>query len=178
MLNLLGKFFTVKSDHHKKKELRNQFKEYFLSQPEHAWITVDSQVQFHFEMMLKRLPIGLIEKLFFQHALVFVPSSEFKNKELKNYSLKNTVVVFPQFEKLLRTNKNYAEAYLAHEVAFLVYELEEPAVDPMMAEVEADKFVCDLGLADELEQLLLAMDESPEKRLRLTYLTLKAFGLN
>lgn len=178
MLNLLGKFFASNSDHQKKKEIRHQFQEYFFSQPEHEWISANAQTKAHFEMVLKRLPFGLIEKLFFQHAIVFVPSSEFRSKAVKNYSLKNTVVVFPQFENLLRTNKKYAEAYLAHEVAFLVYELEEPAMDPMMAEVEADKFVCDLGLADELEQFLLALDESPEKRLRLTYLTLKAFGLN
>ncbi len=178
MLNLLGKFFTANSDVQKKKEIRQKFQEYFFSQPEHSWIANNQQVKAHFEMMLKRLPFGLIEKLFFQHSIVFVPSSEFRSREAKNYSLKNTVVVFPQFEKLLNTNKNYAEAYLAHEVAFLVYELEEPQMDPMMAEIEADKFVCDLGLADELEQFLLALDESPEKRLRLTYLTLKAFGLN
>ncbi|GEM_PF-1067202 len=178
MLNLLGKFFTVNSDHQKKKELRLKFQEYFFTQPEHAWINNDAQVKTNFEMMLKRLPFGLIEKLLYQHAIVFVPSSEFKNAREKNYSLKNTVVVFPQFESLVRSNKNYAEAYLAHEVAFLVYELEMPEMDHMMAEIEADKFVCDLGLADELEQLLLAMDESSEKRLRLTYLTLKAFGLN
>lgn len=178
MLNLLGKFFTVNSDVQKKKELRSQFQEYFFSQPEHAWIVNDSQIKAHFEMMIKRLPLGLIEKLFFQHSIVFIPSSDFRSREVKNYSLKNTVVVFPQFEKLLRTNKKYAEAYLAHEVAFLVYELEGPQMDPMMAEIEADKFVCDLGLADELEQFLLALDESPEKRLRLTYLTLKALGIN
>ena len=51
-------------------------------------------------------------------------------------------------------------------------------MDPMMAEIEADKFVCDLGLADQLEQFLLALDESPEKRLILTQLSLKALGIN
>ena len=178
MLNMLEKFFHIGPDHQKKKELRSKFSEFFFTQPEHAWILNDSQVKSHFEMMLKRLPIGLIEKLFFQHSITFVPSSVFRSKEVKNYSLKNTVVVFPRFETLLRTNKKYAEAYLAHEVAFLVYELEAPEMDPMMAEIEADKFVCDLGLADELEQFLLAQDESAEKRLRLTYLTLKAFGIN
>lgn len=136
MLNLLGKFFASNSDHQKKKEIRHQFQEYFFSQPEHEWISANAQTKAHFEMVLKRLPFGLIEKLFFQHAIVFVPSSEFRSKAVKNYSLKNTVVVFPQFENLLRTNKKYAGAYLAHEVAFLVYELEEPAMDPMMAKLK------------------------------------------
>ena len=45
----------------------------------------------------------------------------------------------------------------------------------MMAEVEADKFVCDIGLCDELEDLLLMLDETIEKRLRLTYLTISHF---
>jgi hypothetical protein len=45
-----------------------------------------------------------------------------------------------------------------------------------MAEVGADKFVCDIGLADELEDLLLMLDETIEKRLRLTYLTINHFA--
>ncbi len=67
-------------------------------------------------------------------------------------------------------------AYLAHELAFLLYELEESKTDPLMAEVGADKFVCDIGLADELEDLLLMLDETIEKRLRLTYLTINYFS--
>jgi hypothetical protein len=47
-----------------------------------------------------------------------------------------------------------------------------------MAEVGADKFVCDIGLADELEELLLMLDETIEKRLRLTYLTINHFTSN
>lgn len=178
MLNLLEKFFHTTADNQKKKELREKFVEYFFGQDEHAWVSANPQTKIHFDKMLKRLPISLIEKLFYQHSIVFVPSSHFRKNDMKYYSLKNTVVIFPRFEALLTTNKKYAEAYLAHEVAFLVYELEEPTIDPMMAEVEADKFVCDLGLADELEQFLLAQDESAEKRLRLTYLTLNALGIN
>jgi hypothetical protein len=47
--------------------------------------------------------------------------------------------------------------------------------DSIMAEVEADKFVSDLGLMFELEELLLMLDESVEKRVRLTYLTINHF---
>jgi hypothetical protein len=87
----------------------------------------------------------------------------------------NTVVVFPEFQKLLKTSKPAAVAYLAHELAFLLYELEDAKSDPLMAEVGADKFVCDIGFADALEELLLMLDETIEKRLRLTYLTINYF---
>jgi hypothetical protein len=89
--------------------------------------------------------------------------------------LTNTVVIFPEFLKLLKSPKKAAVAYLAHELAFLLYELEEAKADPLMAEVGADKFVCDIGLSDELEELLLMLDETVEKRLRLTYLTINYF---
>ena len=89
--------------------------------------------------------------------------------------LSNTIVVFPEFQNLLRSDKKSAVAYLAHELAFVLYEMEGGKKDPLMAEVEADKFVCDIGLTFELEDLLLMLDETIEKRLRLTYLTINHF---
>lgn len=173
MFNLIQKYF--KTDRSDKSVLRNNFSAYFYSLPEHQWI-IERNMQGHFDRLFERLPAGLIESMMTQYPVVFIPSEELKARGHKPGTVvSNTVVVFPEFQKLLQSRQRAAVAYLAHELAFLLYELGQHQVDPMMAEVEADKFVCDIGLSDELEDLLLMLDETIEKRLRLTYLTINHF---
>lgn len=171
MLNLIQKFF--KKDHSDKVQTRKNFQDYFFSQSEHAWIA-DSGARGHFESLFARLPVGVLQALMSKYSVNFVLSSSLRHKSLMPL-MANTVVVFPEFHKLLKTSKKSAVAYLAHELAFILYELEEGNQDPLMAEIEADKFVCDIGLTFELEELLLMLDETVEKRLRLTYLTINHF---
>lgn len=172
MLNLVQKFF--KKDRTDKIKIRTDFNSYFFSLDEHQWIT-EQDLKPHFEKLFSHLPTGLIEAMMIQYPVVFVLSHTLGAKKNVGAVLNNTVVIFPEFHRLLLSKKRAAVAYLAHEVAFLLYELETAKNDPMMAEVEADKFVCDIGLADELEDLLLMLDETIEKRLRLTYLTISHF---
>jgi hypothetical protein len=172
MMNLIQKFF--KSNVSDRSKIRANFSAYFFSLPEHQWIN-SSVVKSHFEKLFLHLPVGLLEALMSKYPVVFVPSESLQAKRKPGSVLSNTVVVFPEFQKLLRSGHQAAVAYLAHELAFLIYELEENQKDSLMAEVEADKFVCDLGFEAELEQLLLMLDETIEKRLRLTYLTINHF---
>jgi hypothetical protein len=175
MLNLIQKFF--RKDRSDKTALRENFSFYFFSLPEHQWI-LQQNIKPHFETFFKHLPAGLLEAMMTNYPVTFVPSETMKGQRKVGEVLTNTVVVFPEFQKLLRTPKRAAVAYLAHELGFILYELEESKADPLMAEVGADKFVCDIGLADELEELLLMLDETIEKRLRLTYLTINHFTSN
>lgn len=171
-MNLIQKFF--KSTTSDRSKVRLNFSTYFFSLPEHQWIN-NAVMKSHFEKLFQRLPVGLMEALMSKYPVVFIPSENLKEQRQAGMVLSNTVVVFPEFQKLLRTGNQAAVAYLAHELAFLIYELEETQKDSLMAEVEADKFVCDIGLDMELEQLLLMLDETIEKRLRLTYLTINHF---
>jgi hypothetical protein len=172
MLNLVQKFFkTSKSD---KSLLRKKFSEFFFALPEHQWLN-QSPTKEHFEKLFQHLPAGLLEAMTQQVPVIFVMSETVKNRPHPGHLFPNTVVVFPEFQRLLKSSKRAAVAYLAHELAFVLYELEAAQQDPLMAEVGADKFVCDIGLADELEELLLMLDETIEKRLRLTYLTVNHF---
>lgn len=172
MFNLISRFFN--KDNSQKKMVRENYAFAFFAQPEHAWI-LENNLTHQFNQLFKHLPIGVLEALMKDYPISFVTNREYSNN--KNSFMKgNTVVVFPQFQKLLASNKGAAVAYLAHEVAFILYELESKSSDSLMAEVEADKFVCDIGLSDELEELLLMLDETIEKRLRLTYLTAHHFS--
>ncbi len=175
MLNLLQKYRHRALSRPSSKQ---EYVRYLLALPEHAWIAAHPGVQRCFDELFTRVPLALVADLL-RHPFCFVPAADFKEKGAARFHMKNTIVVFPEFEQLLRKGEGAGVAFLAHEMAMVLYELENAAdKDPLMAEVEADKFVCDLGLAEELEQLLLAQDESDGKRLRLTYLTLNAFGID
>ena len=174
MLNLIQRFFTKeKTD---RAQTRINFSHYFFSLPEHAWISQAEKN--HFEKLFSLLPSSLLESLMTKYPVTFIRSEDMQAQHVPGKVLSNTIVVFPEFQKLLSSKKRSAVAYLAHELAFVVYELEVGGKDTLMAEIEADKFVVDLGLVFELEDLLLVLDETVEKRLRLTYLTVHHFTGN
>ena len=174
MLNLIQRFLS--KDRTNKSHIRKNFNTYFYSLPEHQWIA-ESAIRGHFEKMFSHLPANLLEIMMTKYPVVFIQSQEMKNQKVTD--LANTIVIFPEFQTLLQSQRKSAVAYLAHELAFILLELEEGMKgDSLMAEVEADKFVSDLGLTFELEEHLLMLDESIEKRLRLTYLTLNHFKDN
>jgi len=175
MMNLIQKFFTKEKIN--KGQLRSQFYTYFFSLPEHAWIS-ETNTKAHFEKLFSHLPVGVLEVMMKKYPITFITSQVFDKKESIGLTLNSTVVVFPEFQKRLKTSHPAAVAYLAHELAFVLDELEGLHTDPLMAEVRADKFVCDIGFSDELEQHLLLLDETLEKRLRLTYLTVNYFTHN
>ena len=173
MMNLIQKFFN--KENFNKVQFRKNFSEYFYSLPEHQWMAGTVAIT-HFENLFKRLPVGVLDAMMKKYPVVFQPSDILKNHHNAGIAHKSSVFIFPEFYKLIMTNKASAEAYLAHELAMVLYELEETQkADPLMAEVEADKFVCDIGLTFELEEFLLMLDETIEKRMRLTYLTINHF---
>lgn len=174
MFNLIQKFLS--KDRSNKSHIRKNFIAYFYSLPEHQWI-LESSGRGHFDKLFAHLPANLLELMMTKTPVVFVPSHHLKSQQ-PGLVLANTVVIFPEFQKLLLSQKKSAVAYLAHELAFILLELEGMKGDAIMVEVEADKFVSDLGLIFELEELLLMLDETMEKRLRLTYLTAHHFREN
>ena len=175
MMNLIQRFLS--KERTSKAHIRKNFIQYFYSLPEHSWI-LESSAREHFDKLFAHLPANLLESMMTKYPVVFIPSSELKDNHRPGTVMANTIVVFPEFQRLLMSDKKSAVAYIAHEVAFILLELEGVKGDVLMAEVAADKFVSDLGLTFELEELLLMLDETIEKRLRLTYLTINHFTEN
>jgi hypothetical protein len=170
MIELLQKYFSTRKLDKKK------YIDHFLSQKEHAWISSGQGFEKkNFLNLFNLIPAGLLEKVF-----VHTPISFIRSGELELYSpaslFKSTVIIFPEYQKLITQNDQISTAYLAHELALILLEIEGKAYDPITSEIEADKFVADLGLTFELEKFLLLLDESMEKRMRLTYLTLHYFN--
>lgn len=175
MMNLIQKFLS--KDRTNKAHIRKNFSTYFFSLPEHQWI-LDTDTKEHFDKLFSHLPSGVLEVMMTKYPVVFIPNYKMKKEHRLGEVINNTIVVFPEFQLLLKSQKKSAVAYLAHELAFVLLELEGLRHDPLMAEIEADKFVCDLGFTFELEELLLMLDETIEKRLRLTYVTIHHFQDN
>jgi len=169
MFNLIQRYFN--KDLQNRAQIRQNFSSYFFSLPEHSWISNRA----HFEKLFALLPSGLLNTLMTRYPITFTRSQDLHQP---GFVLSNRVVVFPEFQKLLESDQRCAVAYLAHEIAFVLLELEDGKKDTIAAEVEADKFVSDLGLVFELEELLMMLDETLEKRVRLTYLTIHHFGGN
>ncbi|MFA5584253.1 MAG: hypothetical protein WDA09_08555 [Bacteriovoracaceae bacterium] len=168
MFNFITRFFQPNTN--PQREFRQNFKTYFFSQPEHAWF--DEQIKNHFEKLISHLPTGVLKHLMTEQPLQFIQSKDFSlGMEMTSY-----IVIFPEFENLIRSNKKAAVAFLAQEVALLLLESHEPHLDELTRELEADKFVSDLGFTFELEDLLLMLDESVEKRVRLCYLSSHHFS--
>jgi hypothetical protein len=175
MMNLIQKFLS--KDRSNKSHIRKNFTAYFFSIPEHQWI-LETCNKAHFDKLFSHLPSAVLEAMMTKYPVVFVPSYKMNGSRNPGAVLSNTIIVFPEFQRLLKSEKKSAVAYLAHELAFILLELEGLREDPLIAEIEADKFVCDLGLTFELEELLLMLDETIEKRLRLTYVTINHFKEN
>lgn len=173
MFNLIQRFLS--RDRTNKSHIRKKFSAYFYSLPEHQWIIESCDVS-HFDKLFSHLPANLLEVMMTKHPVMFIPSEQLRKNYTAGAVLANTIVVFPEFQKLLSSENRAAVAYLAHEIAFILLELEGMKGETILAEVEADKFVSDLGLTFELEDLLFMLDETVEKRVRLTYLTIHHFA--
>ncbi|MFA7614307.1 MAG: hypothetical protein WCY48_08720 [Candidatus Caldatribacteriota bacterium] len=168
MFNFITRFFQT--NHSTQKNYRERFAEYFFSQPEHQWF--DEQIHNHFQKLFKHLPVGVLKYLQNQQPVQFIQAKDFN----PGMNLTSYIVIFPEFEKLIRSSKKSAVAFLAQELALILLEAEESHLDELTRELEADKFVSDLGFTFELEELLLMLDESVEKRMRLCYLTSHHFS--
>ena len=168
MFNFITRFFQPTNNTHK--DFRQHFSHYFFSQPEHAWF--DESIQNHFIKLFSHLPVGVLKMLMNDKPLQFIQSKDLS----LGMGMSSYIVIFPEFEKLLRSEHKAAVAFLAQEVALLLLESEEPTMDELSRELAADKFVADLGFTFELEELLFMLDESIEKRLRLSFLTSHHFS--
>lgn len=169
MFNFISRFFQTspQNNHH---DFRQKFIQYFFTLPEHAWF--DEAIKEHFQKLFTHLPVGVLKHLVSEQPVQFIQSKDLVvGMEPTSY-----VVIFPEFETLLRSSQKAAVAFLAQELALLLLETKKPHLNEISKELEADKFVADLGFVFELEDLLLMLDESLEKRMRLCYLTSHHFS--
>ncbi|MFZ4714322.1 MAG: hypothetical protein ACOYL6_11435 [Bacteriovoracaceae bacterium] len=154
----------------KEKEITlTELKADFFSEPLHAWMNESTFVKRAMESFLDSLPKEALNFMGTHQVLMLKSSGRYA---LAVQPGSHVIVIFPELYKLLSSfSFDTALMMMAHELGHILYEHGKKIIDPLMAQVEADRFAIHLGYGHELEIFLLEQPESIEKRTRLTYLT-------
>jgi hypothetical protein len=162
---------TKASKNVNKKVDKSDWINYLLAIPEHAWLHQDRYVKNHFIDFLEDLPVKTLKKMIKDVPVIFVPSSG-KYSCAINCQHYSVIMIFPELMNLLQsTAKSYYKAIMAHELGHVILQHGKNNIKVLEAQIEADRFAAKLGYINELENFLLEMPESIEKRVRLSYLT-------
>lgn len=166
-MNVFSFFKKVDSKNKSKSELIAEF----LDLPEHKWLLDDKFIHANFYDFLTTLPKNLLQKLIKVNGVRYFPSTG-KYGCAINSSGFNVVLVFPEIINLLKsTAKSNFKGILAHELGHIILGHGHRSLTQLEAQVEADRFACELGFLDDIEEFLMDCPESIEKRVRLSYLT-------
>ncbi len=182
MFERIKKLFTKKESrlksHMSYPQLRQHFLDEFFDSGHHQWINDNRYIKATFEDFFDMLPQKVIRYFASDKSLLFLVSSGKYSCALTTFNA-HIIVVFPELMQLLRSPANhYAMSILAHEMGHLLYEHGKQNIDPLQAQIEADRFACDLGFGHHLESFLEDQPESMEKRVRITYLTSRIISAN
>ena len=152
-------------------EILEIFLTQFYSNEAHSWIIQDRYIRANFDDFFEKLPADVLKKFIGNQKLIFVLSIGFYINTLDSMS-HYVIIVFPELFRLLKSSAtNHALAILAHEIGHIVCGHSRKIIDPIKAQVEADRFACELGYAPELDSFLFDQNDSIEKKIRMTYVT-------
>lgn len=152
------------------RDWQNALRSDWLGNPHHYWIREDRYIKASIEDFIEVLPLKVL-KFLVANEVTLVLSNGRYGLSLKNQE-RGVILVFPELKKMLMSPlPTDAFVVLAHEIGHLYYGHHEVAIDALEAQVEADRFAVEIGLAEDLESFLIALPESTEKRVRLSSLT-------
>jgi Zn-dependent protease with chaperone function len=161
MLNLKGKKTLTNKEYVRK----------FFARPEHSWIVTNRYIKDKFDELFEVLPKNTLKFISKNAEIVFQPSAGKFAAAVTNHNT-HVIVVFPELMTLLKSPMNEdAIAIILHELGHIILEHGNKKIEPIEAQVEADRFAADLGYASALAEFLENQPESMEKRVRLKYLT-------
>lgn len=150
---------------------KQQIVSFVLGRGEHLWIQENNCLLAHISDFLERLPRDVLNETFVMKDTIFARSNGKYACSVSTME-QNLIIIFPEIYNLLtKYNDGWAKAVLAHELGHIHLGHSKNMDDPMEAQVDADKFACDMGYLDNLEAFLHDQVESVEKRVRLTFLT-------
>lgn len=154
----------------------NELVSLYLSYPEHFWICDDKYIKSCFEDFLKTIPKKILVQITSENGVRFMPSSGKFGCAIPR-AQSSIVLLFPEVISLLKSTAiTNVKGILAHELGHILLNHGNRNISTLNAQVEADRFACDLGYLEEIENFLLDLPESVEKRVRLSYLTSYMFS--
>jgi hypothetical protein len=147
----------------------------FSSQPDNDWIISDRYLQRIIVDFFKELPQDTLE-YFAKRPLVLVPVSAHLACAIGEKDALDIILLFPEMVKKLKSaDPRNALAVLAHEIGHLYYRHSLRKIDRLQAQVEADRFACQMGYGLELVETLENFPDI-DTRVRITYITAEYFS--
>lgn len=127
---------------------------------------------------MELLPLELINHLWKQHPIAFVPANGTLSCAIHSKDHMAFVLIFSDLAKILRSGyPDRGLAILAHELGHIFYRHHDGRImDALEAQVEADKFCVMLGLGKELQEVLLDSAGGIEARVRISKITAEYYA--
>ena len=156
---------------------REIYKKQFFSKKHHWWINQDNAYKKVFSLLIDSFNQSLFDYLKKQKKdILFLQASGKLACSVSTASYSHVVLVYPDLTKILKSAFFLRGiAILAHELGHLYHDHGNKNIDPLEAQIEADKFACRLGFAYELQEVLLEHKTSIDCRTRVSYLTSEFF---
>lgn len=171
MLDKIKNYFISNQSNFDLDKAYRNYVEKFFTHPFHYWILEDRFTKATFDELFDLLPEET-RKFLVQTAPIYFLSSSGKYSCALSNSKSHAIIVFPELKKLLKsTQMDYSLSIILHELGHIIADHSNKDIDVIKAQVEADLFAAKLGFGPQIEQFLLQLPESMEKRVRLSYLT-------
>lgn len=155
---------------------KENFLDWFFNHPDHQWIKFEKFTYSNLLDFFDTFPLKTLNAIYEREEVVLCSSSGRFACSIQGNS-KSVILVFPELKRLLNAPYDgWAKAVLAHEFGHIFNKHGSRFIEPLEAQIEADRFAIELGHIEELARFLEEQPESVEKRTRLAYLTSRYFN--
>ncbi|MBK27048.1 MAG: hypothetical protein CME70_23795 [Halobacteriovorax sp.] len=152
---------------------RSEIKEAFFKSPHHNWISEDRYIKRAFAFLLDNLNEEAINFLYpNKQEAFFIKGNGRLGTALGAKKNTHLILVYPDLIKMLTSGAPLmGVAVLAHELGHIVKGHSFKVIDPLQAQCEADEFAYEMGLGNELQEVLMDQKPNLETRTRIARLT-------
>jgi hypothetical protein len=148
------------------------FRRDFYAKSHHQWIKEDRYLKRNFDRFIEILPIELINHIWTNRPVAFIPANGTLSCAINSTEHMSFILIYQDLLQILHSGSpDRGLAILIHELGHLFYRHDERKIDPLEAQVEADKLCTMLGLGEELQEVLIDSATGIEARVRISKIT-------
>ena len=172
MLSLKRKKITAQKKYSKEEVLKRIY-----LHPQNSWGVNEKVIYRSIDDLFSRLNQEHLNFFGKNHPLIFIPTSGVYSCALSFPAKIPIILMFPDLiKKLSAANPDEGLAILAHELGHIFYRHSDKNIPILEAQIEADDFAYQVGLARELTEVLLQFNDL-DTRTRVSYLTSKILSI-
>ena len=143
----------------------------FFGLTHHQWIKEDKYLLNSIKELFKLLPAH-VQKFLVQENVLFIKCNKKFSSAVNLPPKAKGILIFPDLSQMLCSGApEFGWAILAHEIGHLISKHSLKRQDPLISQIEADKFAVNIGLGAELADFLQNLPRTQEISVRLSYLT-------